>query len=730
MPDIEEARQDADRPQSDKLGDHDYVLRELMTAQEVDHYNRVKVRESKEFVNERGGQWEQHTGNTFDDKPRYTLDMVTPIVDAVTGVMEKMDFVATVQPAGGDSTKDIAETYEGILRNIQNISNASNIYNSSGKEMVISGMDGWEVVQEFVDGDTFHQDLIIKNIYNWVDRVWFGYSEEQDRSDSMVAWKLNGFTKEQYKDKYPKGSGVSVTNDSDFHNHFNTAELIMVGVFYFIKETDRELVLMDNGKTYDVEEGYKKVKDELETLGIREVNRRTRKKRTVWTRQFDANDWLSDAKETVFQSIPLIPTFGNYSVFKNKIVYWGAVEKLIDPQRVLNFLFSRQLQEAALNPTGKIVATEKQIAGFEDSYATLNTNMEPLLLYNPDPDAPAPPTYVPGGQINQGLAILTEQAKNSIGEVANQFAASQGNNPGLQSGVAIKQLQFKGDTTNIKYITSQEVAICQTLQVLIPAIPIVYPPGRQVRLLKEDNTFEMVTLGERVFDKETKTDVVLNDLSQGTYDVTCSAGPMYKSQMEEAVAAITEMSQFDPSIMAIGNDVVLKNVTAPGTDIIAERLRQQKLLAGQIPESQMTDEDKQIIQQHQQQSEGQTSLEQTIAQTGLLEAQQGVMNEQNRSQELELKRQSKGADLQGEREERDIKIVKTQSDIDDTRFNQVIELMEQDREDEKLELQQLTAQVKNLVELQTAAAGIIQGPGLLDNVKTQSDLVSKEQTQQ
>ena len=55
---------------------------------------------------------------------------------------------------------------------------------------------------------------------------------------------------------------------------------------------------------------------------------------------------------------------------------------------------------------------------------------------------------------------------------------------------------------------------------------------------------------------------------------------------------------------------------------------------------------------------------------------------------------------------------------------------ENDRKERKQQMDELTAKVTALVDQQTAAEGVIQGPGLLDNVKTQSDAVSTEQTQQ
>ena len=65
----------------------------------------------------------------------------------------------------------------------------------------------------------------------------------------------------------------------------------------------------------------------------------------VFVRQMDSSGWLDDEKETVFSYVPLIPTYGNFDIIENKTVYFGAVEKQIDLNRILNYSLSREIEE-------------------------------------------------------------------------------------------------------------------------------------------------------------------------------------------------------------------------------------------------------------------------------------------------------------------------------------------------------------------------------------------------
>jgi len=717
------------------FNDHNYVLDLLTTCQDADKDNRQKAREAHLFLDKRDGQWEPFWWNASDGKPRYTFDQANPIVDQIAGEMQQADFDIRVKPAGGSATKDVAATLDGLIRNIENISNAKHVYNLAGRSMVTGGIDGWEVVQKFVDDDSFDQDLMIEPVGNFIDRVWFDIdSERQDRSDSKYAFKLAALSPEKYKEMFPDGSGQSVSDDRHADAYWQKAEMIVVGQLYRIKQTKRTLVLMSNGAVYEDNEDFKKVADELAAIGVTEKNRRTRPKNTVWVRKFDGSDWLEEEKETVFSYIPLIPTYANFKIFENKTIYWGAVEKILDPCRVFNYAKSREIEEGSLAPRAKWWLTEKQAIGHQDELATLNTNSEAYQLYNADPEAPGAPMQNGGAVINQGLVTLAESMRTLVGQQAGLFAANMGDNPGLQSGVAIEKLQNKGDTGTIKYFSSQEVAICHTARILVDAIPAVYEGERQVRILKEDASFDMVMLNQQVQDQQTGEMVTLNDLSQGKYDVTCSAGPSFQNRQQETVAAITEMAQVDPSIIQLGGDVLLSNVTAPGMDLIAERKREELFKAGLIPQEQMSDEELQQMQAAAQQEQqpdpnmliGQAEMlkAQTAAQQQEIDARLKMRDQDIKLKELETRETGGLISARQKEQEFDLKLEKMQQDL-------ILAMSEQQRKQNETMVNALNTQADTLNKLREAmGVDTIVGPTNQEAYIEQAEVVLDAQESQ
>jgi len=575
------------------LTDHTAVIQLLRKAQTIESERRDKVREVLLFLREPDGQWEDEVTASFTDRPRYTFDRCNDIVDDIAGEMEQADFNIKVKPSGGDATKDLAKTYDGLIRNIENLSNASDIFSAAGRNMISAGFDAWRVNQRWGDNNSFDQDLYIDGISDAPDRVWFDFNAVlQTREDAEWCFVLQSMDREKYKEMFPKGSGQSVGTQTNVIQD-RRSEVIIVGELLYKVKVERRIVEMNNGSVYVDDEDYQKIKDELKEQGVEEVRDRMREADTIKTRIFDGSDWLTDIQDTVFEFIPVIPTYGNWSISQSVPNYWGIITKKMDAQRVYNYSSSRQVEETALAPLEKTMATPTQIGGNKEAWQNLNTSSDPVLPYTPDPEAP-PPFKIGGPQLNQGIEVAKSNALDNLQSTAG---IDQINNQpiGVQSGVAVELKQNKGDTRNFKYFVSQEIAICHTAKIIVRAAPATYDTNRVVRIINEDGSFEMMALNETVIDEETGDKVTINDLSRGLYDVVCTVGPAFKNRQTETVTAMREWAEVDPSVLEEGRDILFNNMSAPGMELLAERSRQNMLLSGQIPETQMTDDEREFL---------------------------------------------------------------------------------------------------------------------------------------
>jgi hypothetical protein len=441
-----------------------------------------------------------------------------------------------------------------------------------------------------------------------------------------------------------------------------------------------------------------------------------------------------------------VPIYGNFDIVDNELVYFGKLENLYDQQRVLNYGLSRDIEDGALSPSPTIWMTDKQAEG--NDYSEMNTDRAPIRIYNADPEAPAVSgqSFTGGPSVSTGLQTTIQNMQQMINAASNTFDAGQGNANAQQSGIAGLQQIEQGNIGNIKWFKAVEVPICHTGRILINAIPRVYDATRQVRILEADGSSDMITLNQTVFDQQSQTNVVLNDLSLGEYDVVCEMGPAFNSAQKESARSFEVMAAIDPSFAQSGMDIWLKNKKEPGMDLMAERFRVQLFQAGMIPESQWTDEEKQQVQQQQEAAQNQPPAEDPnmiIAQAEMGKAQAEQQNAQNKQVEIQGNQQVKMAEIQLKNKVIDLdtqKFIKGQDDkfnVDAAKIQQGQQKLDMEASKQEFNAMMQTMQLKNQemndsinnLKVLREAMGVdsIVGPTNTQAYKDQADAVLDEQ---
>ena len=581
-------------------------LNQLSDFQESDLDQRQQSREADRFLLDKDGQWEESVARSLDaqKRPRYTFDQVTPVIENIMADIEDMEFGSSIKPSGGEATKDLAKTYEGMIRSIEADSNATETYRNACRRLIRRGFDAWIVRAKFKDEWSFDQDLVVEPIPNAINRVWTSNtSAKADSSDSDVAYVLTSVTPDAYREQFPDGMAVSI-DDADLGEHFDTyrPEVIIFGEKYYKKETMKEVCQLSNGEIVEKDENFEKVVDEYAQQGITVVREKKVKDFKIYHRFFDGGGMLSDERETVFRTLPVVTVYGNFELLgeNSKITYSGIVLKLMDYQRVYNSGKSREVEEGALAPRKKLLMSKKMAAGNEKQISSLNTSADPVLFVTPDAEF-GPVQELGGAQINPNLANLTNDMAMGLQVTGNTNNAMNGQFASRMSEDALRMQIDRGTGATRKWVNSLVNGIRRTCEILVQTMPAVYDTKRQFMILGQDGSEEMVTLNDEVYDTQTQKMVNVNTLNKGQYKVICDAGPAFANRQEAGLAAMLNYAAVDPSIVQTGGDLMLKNINAPLMEEMAGRKRAQLLQAGVIPEDQMTDEEKEAQAQAAQQ---------------------------------------------------------------------------------------------------------------------------------
>jgi len=570
---------------------------QLSDFQQSDLDQRQQARECDRFLLDKDGQWEESVARSLDSqkRPRYTFDQVTPVIENIMADIEDMEFGSNVKPSGGDATKDLAKTYEGMVRSIEADSGATDIYRNACRRLIRRGFDAWIVKAKFKEEWSFDQSLVIEPIPNAINRVWTANtSSKADSSDSDVAYVLTSVTPEAYKEQFPEGTMVSI-DDADLGEHYDQyrPEVIIFGERYYKKETTREVCQLSNGEIVEKDDNFEKIVDEYKAQGITVVREKKVKDFKIYHSFFDGGGVLSKERETVFRTLPVVTVYGNFELLgeNSKITYSGITLKEMDYQRVFNYAKSREIEEGALAPRKKLVMTKKMAAGNEKQIASLNVSADPVLFVNPDELMPQGIQEIGGAQVNPNLANLANDMAMGMQVTGGTNNAMNGQYAGRMSEDALRMQIDRGTGATRKWVNALVNGIKRTCEIVVQTIPSVYDTKQQFMVLGEDGTEEMVTLNDEAYDTQTQQMVRVNTLNKGQYKVTCNAGPAFANKQEAGLSAMLNYAAIDPSIVQTGGDLMLKSIDAPLMDEMAARKRAQIVQAGMIPQDQLTDEE-------------------------------------------------------------------------------------------------------------------------------------------
>ena len=619
---------------------------------------RRQSKEAVDFCNKRNGQWETEIINKYKGKPRYTDDRVNPIINQIVGEVYQAEFTGRVRPAGGDSTKETAKVIDGLIRTIRNKSNFKRIINQTGRRVAVAGIGGWEIIKDYATADSFDMDLMIQPIDDFHERVLIDQNAINcTASDARWAIIKHYIAKDAFLDKFGDDKKVTSLGHDDWSDSdYQKPDNITIGQLYYLKPVQYDIVQMNDGSVYKANDDFDAVTDELASVGILEIGRRSVTDFKCCQRWYSATEWLNDEEEVDFNFIPVVPVYGNFEVCEGKVTYFGAVERLMDIQRVHNYAFSRNVEEVALSPRSKWFMTPEQAAGFENKIRSLNTNMEPIQFYNHIPDQPAP-FYSNTSMANQSVTNLIAMTDDGINKAAGIFAANIGDNPNVQSGVAINAQIDRGNNGTSWVFEALETAIEYTCKCLVNAIPKTYDGTREVVLSQDDGSLENMVINQPVPDGQSGETIFLYDVTQGQYDVTVDIGAGYKNRQKEAVDSFERLSATDPQLMELGRDIHLNNLEAPNMDLLAERARSIMVNNGVIPIEQMTEEEIAEQQQAQQQAANQQPpIDPAVIQMQIAETQANtaLMAEQNEAQRNQIKMQELQIKFSGQKEQTEV----------------------------------------------------------------------------
>jgi hypothetical protein len=567
---------------------HSLALKRYKRVEKKERDQRKLAVEDIKFAQTEDGQWDEGAKAKRANRPRYTINRVAGAIDQLIGDQRQNRTDMKVRPTSGGSTEDTAKVMEGLIRNIESTSKASNAYDTAFDEVVNGGFGGWRIITERDEDDPFIQNIKIKSINTATTSLWFDDSStEYDKNDSKWAFNTVDMPTEEHRERFPGSPSIDwpqeKLNSSQCNGWFR--EGIVKVAEYWVKIPKRkQIALLSDGRIIDAEE-EKSVLDELSAQGVTVKKTIEVESHDVKMYLMDGSGILEDAKDWAGKFIPLIPMFGRQSHIEGKTYTRGLVRFAKDANRIYNYATTTVIETIALSPKDPIWYTPTQALGHETKYANFNTSNSPFMPFNPDLKFPGPPTRGGAPAVQSSLIQQVQQASMDIYHVTGMQPPSLGANPELKSGKAIQAQERLGDRGSYVFTDNKLKSQQYTAEILLDLVPRIYDTARQVRIMGRDGETESVEINavnQEITDEQTGESNLVNDLAFGRYGVVAESGPAFATQRQESAEQIIELITRSPRFEALAMDLVAKDLPILERKELVKRIRKQMIVEGTV----------------------------------------------------------------------------------------------------------------------------------------------------
>ncbi len=565
---------------------------------EADFDNRVDSLEDVEFVNLPGKQWQQNMKDERGKRPCYEYNKVKIRCKRVVNDIRDNRPSGKVRPVEGGDT-EMAELYEGLIRNILNVSHADNATDYAAEYQVEGGMGAWRINTKFSDDTAFDQDIIIEGIENpynlYADPSAKDFMK-RDADDWILTERISN---KEFDRKYGEAEKIDFEGDRQFDSDddWYDDETVRVVEYWYKKPHIKDIWKVEVPDPDNSDEPKVIVVDSESDEGIALSRTKGFKPKDIRTvKTFIIEMVVASGKKVLEGPVrwaghmfPFVMVFGEYKVIDGRKYWWGLVRNAKDAQRNYNISKTSIAETIAMAPKGKFWATPKQAAGLTDQWAESHKKNLPWNLYNPDPASPGPPTRMGAADVPIALMSQAEIDDRDLKDVMGVPDESVGRETNASSGRAIFARQQQGEIANFNYKDNHAKGYELTYEILIDLIPEIYDSERELRIIGSDGKTDYKRVNAVVQDPTTGKAIRINDMSFGKFDAVVTTGPAFATLRQEAVEIYANIATNFPQIWAVAGDLIMMSMDLPYADDIAKRL--ESILPPDIQQTLNSDEE-------------------------------------------------------------------------------------------------------------------------------------------
>lgn len=589
-----------------------------------------------------------------EGRPCLTIDKTKAFIRQVVNDARQNKPAVKVHPVDSGADPETADVINGLIKNIEYISNADVAYDTGIECAVTGGFGYWRIKTDYAYQDSFDIDLLIERMPNPFAVYGDPNSKQADSSDWMDAFVVDRLNEAQWKAKYKDKSKTS-WDDTDAWGEapWREGDEVMIAEWWHREEVEQTIYLTKDGLVLNDERMADEDVQTALSVGAIEIVQERKAKTYKVTQRIMSGAEILEENDWPGCYIPIIPVYGDEFDVKGKRYFRSLIHPVKDSQRQFNYWETAATELVALAPKVPFIGVKGSFDHDIDRWNTVNSQSHPFLEYT----GQQPPQRQPldsgpaAGAMQQAL-----MANDNMKAVLGIYDASLGARSNETSGKAIMARQREGDVSTFHFMDNRNRAIRHTGIVLIDLIPHFYDKPRILRIIGDDGKQRSAPVNQQYEKTDPKTGqpvmqpqmgpdgrpmqgpqgeplmapvMAMHSLTAGKYDLVVSTGPNYTTQREEARESMTEVIRAFPQAAPILGPLIAKMSDWPGAEDVAEKM--EKAADGQLPPQvqKMIEEGKAKIEQlteENQKLKTDTSIDQAKLQAQVQQAQVEAQN--------------------------------------------------------------------------------------------------------
>ena len=655
------------------------------------HDNENQYNDFTQFV--LGNQWLDDEARVFETykKIPLTANKTAPICNYILGEQRQNTPTIQVQPTQ-KTTEQEAEIREALVKEITFNSDSSVVFQTAFQCAVIGGFGAFSVKNKYESNYSFDQIIELEEIKIPTRCFWDISAENRCKTDGM----FSGITIRMSREKFKKIYGVDIERDigtmnleDDEHTVFNDDDAITIVEYYERKYSTVELKQLSNQRIVDEKE-FKMLErvtvDDAEMLLddgeiVTVINKRLAPRYKVMYYLY-AGDYELEREEFPSEQLPIV--FVDQNSFYDKEgrqVCRPSMKDVKDTQRYINYIRTQCAYLLKISRYDQFLVAAGNVRSNDTAQIWRDpTNIQGGLKFDETASGFIPQQLKPA-ELSQSLIQQYDSATLDMQACTGIYQTQLGDKGNEASGRAIDSRNRQGSYTTYVMRSNLDRAVACAAQIINEMIPKVYDTERQIRITLKDKGEQSVQINKPMDEYGGQ---IMNDMTQGRYNIKLKPGPSYEGQKQEALDSMQMLLQADPQIFSMIADLYVENLPLTNNIELRNRLRTivppEIIQAGKTgeplppkppqpsPEQQMM----QVKMQELQMQEKKLELEQQKLQ---ITAQESGQNIQQKWQALENDRQKAAAQLQ----EMELKYIaetqRTHADTQIAHANNIVSLL-------------------------------------------------------